>query len=149
MRKQECLDIIRKWQETVAEWETKAEAASISELPTHLVIGSGMTSVIMELSGSKTTFVCYIDDNKLWTCNSATIADRVRKWVNDAYAYADAESHLAGAIQALTEINACRVSESLDSRIESMLITRAIANLELEHGKLCDALTQSGYKGSW
>ena len=143
MNQNECNDIIRNWEKTVAEWETKTEAASISELPTHVVIGGGMTSVIKALSASRATFVTFIDDNKLWTSNSATIAERVREWVNDAYAYAAAESDLADAIQALTEITEHRSPEATKG------IADAIAHFEEAHTNLCAALVQNGYRGSW
>ena len=143
MNKHECNDIIRDWERMMNGIEVKHEAKSISECPTSLIMHDGMDLVMKALHGSKSSIIGYIHSNDLWEYKSAAIAQRIRTEVHDAFAYADAESHLAGAIQALVEITAHRTPESAKG------MANAIAHLEEAHTNLCSALVENGYKGSW
>jgi hypothetical protein len=143
MNKHECNDIIMNWDKKMVGIELRYKFKSISECPTSWLIDSKMDSVVRALNNQTPSLISYIDTNKLWESDSKTIADRIRSEIHEAFAYADAESHLAGAIQALVEITAHRTPESVKG------IANAIAHLEEAHTNLCSALVENGYKGSW
>ena len=143
MRKQDCNDIVGKWEKKMDEIGIRYGFKSINEFPTSWIIDKGMDSVVRTLNDQTKSLISYIDTHTLWECNSKTIVDRIRKEIHEAFAYADAESHLAGAIQALVEITAHRTPESVKG------IANAIAHLEEAHTNLCSALVENGYKGAW